>query len=83
MAEPKAPSKNDKKTDKDASKSFNAGQFMTEVRQESNKVTWPDRKEVGITTGMVIVMAVIAALYLLIVDFSVQHFVRGILSIFA
>jgi preprotein translocase subunit SecE len=56
---------------------------MREVRIEANKVTWPDRREVGVTTGMVIWMVIIAALYLFGVDFTVQHLVRGILNIFA
>ena len=76
MAEPKTP-------DKSLEKPINFRQFMREVRQEANKVTWPDRKEVGVTTGMVIWMVIIAALYLFGVDFTVQHLVRGILNIFA
>lgn len=64
-------------------KPFNLGQFLKEVRQEANKVTWPSRKETGVTTGMVIWMVIIASLFLFLVDFAVQHFVRGILNIFA
>ncbi len=76
MAEPKSP-------EKPTAKPFNLGQFMREVRQEASKVTWPDRKEVGVMTGMVIWMVIIAALYLFGVDFTVQHLVRGILNMFA
>ena len=28
------------------------GEFFRQVRQESNKVTWPSRKETLVTTGM-------------------------------
>jgi preprotein translocase subunit SecE len=80
MAEPKTP---EKTMEKPPAKPFNLGQFMREVRIEANKVTWPDRREVGVTTGMVIWMVIIAALYLFGVDFTVQHLVRGILNIFA
>ncbi len=76
MAEPKI-------TEKTIEKPFNPGQFMREVRIEASKVTWPARQEVGVTTGMVIWMVIIAAIYLFVVDFSVQHLVRGILNIFA
>lgn len=43
-------------------------QFIREVRQEANKVTWPTRKETGITTAMVFVMVVFAALFFFLVD---------------
>ncbi|KAB2851538.1 MAG: preprotein translocase subunit SecE [Hyphomicrobiaceae bacterium] len=44
-------------------------EFIQEVRQEGAKVTWPTRKEVMITTAMVIVMVVLVALFFLVVDF--------------
>jgi preprotein translocase subunit SecE len=44
------------------------GQFVREVRQEAAKVTWPNRKETGISTGMVFLMVVLAALFFLVVD---------------
>ena len=47
----------------------NPFQFIQEVRQEAAKVTWPSRKEVMITTAMVIVMVVLVALFFLAVDF--------------
>ncbi len=59
------------------------GKFIAEVRQEANKVTWPNRKETGITTGMVVWMVVLASLFLFGVDFAVQHLVRGLLSLFS
>lgn len=42
--------------------------FIQEVRQEAAKVTWPSRKEAGISTAMVFVMVVIAAIFFLLVD---------------
>ncbi|MEO5338228.1 MAG: preprotein translocase subunit SecE [Magnetospirillum sp. WYHS-4] len=44
------------------------GQFVREVRQEASKVTWPSRKETGISTGMVFLMVVLAALFFFVVD---------------
>src|SRR4051794_41766805 len=40
---------------------LNPFKFMQEVRQETNKVTWPSRKETGITTAMVFIFAALAA----------------------
>jgi preprotein translocase subunit SecE len=43
-------------------------EFLSEVRQEANKITWPTRKETMITTAMVLIMVVLAAVFFLIVD---------------
>jgi preprotein translocase subunit SecE len=43
-------------------------EFIQEVRNEASKVTWPTRRETMITTAMVFVMVVIAAIFFLIVD---------------
>lgn len=43
-------------------------QFMRQVRQEGAKVTWPTRRETGISTVMVLIMTVIAALFFLLID---------------
>jgi len=63
--------------------SLDIGKFAAEVRLEAAKVTWPNRKEVGVTTGMVIWMVIIASLFLFAVDFAAQHLVRGLLSLFS
>jgi preprotein translocase subunit SecE len=47
---------------------FSPAKFVREVRQEAAKVTWPTRKETLITTGMVVLMALAAALFFLLVD---------------
>ena len=60
---------------------FNPGQYIREVRQETSKVTWPTRKEVMITTGMVFIMVFLAALFFLLVDQILSNVVRLILSI--
>ncbi len=57
----------------------NPAQFMREVRQETAKVTWPTRKETGISTAMVFVLVIIAAIFFLIVD---QILAWGVQAIF-
>jgi preprotein translocase subunit SecE len=42
--------------------------FLQEVRAESQKVTWPTRKETTVTTIMVFVMVIIASLFFLAAD---------------
>ncbi|MEW5727144.1 MAG: preprotein translocase subunit SecE [Pseudomonadota bacterium] len=44
------------------------GQFVKQVRQEVAKVTWPSRRETTLSTGMVFVMVVLAALFFMVVD---------------
>jgi len=43
-------------------------QFVQEVRQEVAKVTWPTRKETMVSTAMVFVMVILAALFFFFVD---------------
>ncbi|MGE5548638.1 MAG: preprotein translocase subunit SecE [Solirubrobacterales bacterium] len=44
------------------------GQFVKQVRQEVAKVTWPSRRETTISTVMVFMMVVLAAVFFLGVD---------------
>jgi preprotein translocase subunit SecE len=44
------------------------GQFVRQVRQEVGKVSWPSRKETGISTLMVLIMVALASVFFLIVD---------------
>jgi len=46
----------------------NPGQFVRQVRQELGKVTWPTRKETGISTLMVFIMVFLAAIFFFVVD---------------
>ncbi len=56
-------------------------QFVREVRQEISKVTWPTRKETLVTTAMVFLMAVMAAIFFLVVDEVLSIGVRFILGL--
>ena len=55
--------------------------FMQEVRQEVAKVTWPTRKEVSITTLMVLIMVALASIFFLLVDQSLSWLVRLVLGV--
>jgi preprotein translocase subunit SecE len=43
-------------------------EFIQEVREEGAKITWPTRKEIGISTVMVLIMVTAAAVFFLLVD---------------
>ncbi|MBF0267778.1 MAG: preprotein translocase subunit SecE [Alphaproteobacteria bacterium] len=57
------------------------GQFVRQVRQETNKVTWPSRKETSISTAMVFVMVFLTAIFFFVVDFMISQFVRLIFGL--
>jgi preprotein translocase subunit SecE len=56
-------------------------QFIQEVRQETAKVTWPSRKETSISTGMVFVMVILAAVFFLLVDQVLSFGVKLVLGL--
>ena len=60
---------------------INPGQFVREVRQEVSKVTWPSRKETGITTAMVFLMVFLASIFFLLVDQILSFGVGQILGL--
>ncbi|GMG84793.1 preprotein translocase subunit SecE [Paralimibaculum aggregatum] len=47
---------------------MNPAQFVAQVRTEASKVVWPSRKEAGMTTLMVFVMAILVAIFFFLVD---------------
>ena len=50
----------------------NPFQFMQQVRAETAKVTWPTRREVLMTTIMVLVMATLTAIFFFLVDLAIR-----------
>ena len=56
-----------------------AGEFLTEVRNEMKRVTWPSQKEVYATTIVVILTSVVFGVYLWSIDMLLD---RGVLWIF-
>lgn len=55
--------------------------FMQEVRAETDKVTWPSRRETAITTLMVFIMSALAAIFFLLADQVIRFFVTLVLGI--
>ena len=58
----------------------NPFQFIQEVRAEGTKVTWPTRRETLITTAMVLVMVVLAAVFFVVVDQIIHYAVSLVLG---
>jgi preprotein translocase subunit SecE len=56
--------------------------FISEVRNELKRVTWPSQKEVYATTVIVVLTSVFFGLYLWIIDLGVDRVVRAIFSRF-
>jgi preprotein translocase subunit SecE len=55
--------------------------FLQEVRAEMQKVTWPSRRETGITTLMVFIMSAAAAIFFLIADQVIRLAVTTVLGV--
>jgi preprotein translocase subunit SecE len=51
---------------------FNPMLFVRDVRQEVARVTWPSRKETLITTGLVLALSALAAVFFLLTDKLIQ-----------
>ena len=56
-------------------------QFVREVRSEVAKVTWPTRKETLITTGLVLAMSALAAVFFLVADQLIALAMRGVFGL--
>ncbi|SMR84072.1 protein translocase subunit secE/sec61 gamma [Aliiroseovarius halocynthiae] len=57
-------------------------QFIQQVRAEVSKVTWPTRREVLLTTGMVVVLAALTALFFSLVDLGIRSGLSAVLNYF-
>ena len=55
-------------------------QFIKEFRVEMRKVTWPSRKEIIASTGVVLVVTLIISLYLGLTDLFLSKLLRLLLS---
>ena len=55
--------------------------FFQEVKQEAFKVTWPTGKEVIQGSLMVVAMAIVAALFFLLLDQILQFFLEIVLKV--
>ena len=57
-------------------------QFLQQVRSEVSKVVWPTRRELVTTTIMVFAMAVLAAIFFFIVDWTIRQGLQLVLTTF-
>ena len=60
---------------------FNPMQFIDEVRRETAKVTWPTRRETGVSTVMVFVFVIATALFFFLVDQVLAIMVKLVLRL--
>lgn len=58
-------------------------QFVQQVRAETAKVTWPNRREVMLTTVMVMIMASVFAAFFFLVDLLVRMGLEMVLRLAA
>lgn len=54
--------------------------FMREVREEVEKVSWPSRRETIVTTVMVLIMAVAAAIFFMLADQVISKLIKIVLG---
>ena len=59
---------------------FSPFKFLQEVRAETEKVTWPSRRETAITTAMVFVMVAVSSIFFLLADQAIRLFITTILT---
>ena len=52
--------------------------FLSEVRNELRRVTWPSRREVYATTVVVILTSIFFGLYLFVLDYGIDAIVSWI-----
>jgi preprotein translocase subunit SecE len=55
--------------------------FFGEVRAEGRKVTWATRQEVTVSTIMVVIMGIAAAIFFFLVDMVAGNVIRWILDL--
>ena len=48
-------------------------EFVQQVREEARKIAWPSRKEVMVSTIMVMIMVAMASIFFLVVDFVLKQ----------
>jgi preprotein translocase subunit SecE len=60
----------------------NSGTFLTEVRNEMRRVTWPSKREVYATTIVVILVSTFFGLYIWGIDLALSGLVNAIFRLF-
>ena len=61
-------------------KKTSPAQFVRQVRQEMMKITWPERRDTFISSGIVIVLIILFSLFFLLTDqiwsFSIKKIIE-------
>lgn len=60
---------------------FDPAQYVRDVRSEVAKVTWPSRRETLITTGLVLALSTVAAVFFLVVDQVIAFAMRFVFGL--
>ena len=60
---------------------FDPAQYVRDVRSEVAKVTWPSRRETLITTGLVLALSTVAAIFFLVVDQVIAFAMRFVFGL--
>jgi len=58
----------------------NPAQFVRQVRQEINRITWATKRETMIASMSVFVMALIASLFFFLVDLLLSNIVQAFIK---
>ena len=58
----------------------NPAQFVRQVRQEINRITWATKRETMIASMSVFIMALIVSLFFFLVDLLLSNIVQALLS---
>tara|TARA_B100000700_G_C14472571_1_gene591334 strand:- start:333 stop:548 length:216 start_codon:yes stop_codon:yes gene_type:complete len=61
-------------------KKTNPAQFVRQVRQEMQKVTWPEKRDTFISSALIIVLIILFSLFFLLTDqiwsFSIKKIIQ-------
>ena len=60
----------------------NPVQFISQVRSEVSKVVWPTRREVALTSVMVIILTALTATFFFLVDLIIRSGLGAVLDLF-
>ena len=55
--------------------------FLQQVRSETAKVSWPNRREVGVSTVMVLVLTGLTAVFFFLVDLLIRTGLGAVLNL--
>ena len=62
-------------------KKTNPAQFVRQVRQEMQKVTWPEKKDIFISSAIVILLILLFSIFFLLTDQIWSFLIKKIIQI--